>query len=79
MLRTESMSEVTMDELQQGQVALEEESSQLKTHMSLVMEILQALLKKEGNPISAAMMEIVSPIHLSDFTSHHVLPHRFHP
>jgi hypothetical protein len=40
------MSQATVEELQQGQAALKEEIIQLKTQMSLVMEILQTLLKK---------------------------------
>lgn len=63
-----------MEELQQGQVALKEEISQLKTKMSLVTEILQTLLKKEGNPTPTAMMEMLYHVLLPGSTSRHELP-----
>ncbi|KAI5441929.1 hypothetical protein KIW84_011114 [Lathyrus oleraceus] len=72
------MSQVIIEELQRGQVVLKEKISQLKTQMSLVMEIMQALLKKEGNPTSAAMIEMFSHVHLSNFTSHHELPQGYY-
>lgn len=68
-----------MEELQQGQTALKEEISQLKTQMSLVMEILQTLLKKEGNPTPTSRMEMVSPMPLSGSTLHHELPQGYRP
>ena len=73
------MSQATMEELQQGQAALKEEISQLKTQMSLVMEILQTLLKKEGNPTPTSRMEMVSPMPLSGSTLHHELPQGYRP
>lgn len=79
MLRTRSMSQATMEELQQGQAALKEEINQLKTQMSLVMEILQTLLKKEGNPTPTSRMEMVSPMPLSGSTLHHELPQGYRP
>ena len=63
-----------MEELQEGQAALKEEISQLKTQMSLVMEILQTLLKKEGNPTPTSRLEMVSPVPLSGSTLRHELP-----
>lgn len=73
------MSQMIMDELQRDQELLREEVNQVKTHMSMVIGILQALLKKEGNltPISAA--EMLTPLHLFGFTSDHGILHGYYP
>lgn len=73
------MSQAIVKELQRDQIALKEEINQLKTHMSLVMEILQTLLKKEGNPTPIAMMGMASPVNMSDSTSRHELPQGYRP
>lgn len=72
------MSQVTMEELQRAQDELKEEVKQLKTQMSLVMEILQTVLKREGNATPVSMMEMVSLVHQSFFTSCHELPQGYH-
>lgn len=67
-----------MDKLQQGHELLREEAYQRKTQMSLVMEIQQALLTKEGNPTPISTLEMVTPLHLPGFTSCHGMPHEYH-
>lgn len=52
-----------MEELQWGQNLLREEVDQLKRHMGLAMETLQALLRSDGNPILIAIAEIVTSFH----------------
>lgn len=70
---------MTTYELQRGQELLREEVNQLKTQMSLVMEILQALLRKEGSLTPTIVTRIVSPLHLPGFTLCHGLSHGYHP
>src|SRR3954464_10398572 len=54
-----------MQDLIHNQGALKEENSQLKTQVSLVMEVLKTVLRKEGDVVPAAATEVVdsfSPI-----------------
>src|SRR3954469_4009722 len=48
-----------MQDLIHNQDALKEENSQLKTQVSLVMEVLKTVLRKEGEVVPAAATEIV--------------------
>lgn len=49
-----------MEEIQQGQDLLREEVNRLKSQMSLVIDILQALLGKEGNHAPSAATTLVT-------------------
>src|SRR3954469_13731134 len=54
-----------MRDLARNQDALKEENSQLKTQLSLVMEVLKTVLRKEGDVVPVAATEVVdsfSPI-----------------
>src|SRR3954469_15613216 len=54
-----------MQDLVHNQDALKEENSQLKTQLSLVMEVLKTVLRKEGDVVPVAATEVVdsfSPI-----------------
>src|SRR3954464_1113133 len=54
-----------MQELIHNQGALKEENNQMKTQVSLVMEVLKKVLRKEGDVILTAATEVVdlsSPI-----------------
>src|SRR3954466_5914787 len=54
-----------IQDLIHSQDALKEENSQLKTQVSLVMEVLKTVLRKEGDVIPTAATEVVdlsSPI-----------------
>lgn len=73
------MSQMTMDEHKRGQELLREEVNHLKIQMILVMEILQALFRKEDNTTPIVVAEIVIPLHLPDFTTCHELPHGYRP
>lgn len=73
-LRTWSMSWRATDELQQGQELLREEVNRLKSQMSLLMHILKDLLKKEGNPIPFAAVEMVTSLCSSSVTAHQRQP-----
>ncbi|XP_058758595.1 uncharacterized protein LOC131631841 [Vicia villosa] len=50
-----------MRELVHNQGALKEENSQLKTQVSLVMEVLKKVLRKEGDVVPTAATEVVDP------------------
>src|SRR3954469_10587393 len=50
-----------MQDLVHNQDALKEENSQLKTQLSLVMEILKTVLRKEGDVVPTAATEVVDP------------------
>lgn len=54
-----------MDELQQGQDLLRDEVSWLKSQMRLVINILQALLGKEGNSAPSVATTLVTSLRLS--------------
>src|ERR1043165_7214288 len=56
------MSQKTIDELQRGQELLKEKVKHLKGQMSLVMDLLQVVLKSECNtaPISASLVAALS-------------------
>src|ERR1051325_4042942 len=56
--RTPRMSQRAIDELQHGQELLRAEVKNLKSQMSLVMDLLQVVLKRECNttPISASLV-----------------------
>lgn len=54
------MSHITMEELQRGQESLRVEINQLKTQMSWIMEILQAMLRKEDNPTPVAVAKMLT-------------------
>lgn len=56
------MSPKAMDDLQQGQNLLREEVNRLKSKMSLVIDILQALLGKEGNHVPSAAVALVTSL-----------------
>src|ERR1051325_2585524 len=60
--RTPRMSQRTIDELQRGQELLKAEVKHLKGQMSLVMDLLQVVLKRECNttPISASLVAALS-------------------
>lgn len=68
-----------MEELQRGQESLTVEVNQLKTQMSLIMEILQEMLRKEGNLTLVAVTEVVTPVHLPGSIPCHELPRGYHP
>lgn len=57
-----------IDELQRGHELLRDEVNQLKSHIGLVMETLQTLLRSEGNPPPIAAVEMVTPQYIADFT-----------
>src|ERR1051325_563441 len=61
-LRIPRMSQKAIDELQRGQELLKEEVKHLKSRMSLVMDLLQVVLKRECNttPISASLVAALS-------------------
>src|SRR3954470_21767906 len=62
-----------MQDLIRNQGALEEENSQLKTQVSLVMEVLKTVLRKEGDVVPAAATEIVDSFSLiGSFSTHGV-------
>src|SRR3954462_10731741 len=50
-----------MQDLVHNQDALKEENSQLKTQLSLVMEVLKTVLSKEGDVAPTAATEVVDP------------------
>src|ERR1051325_1354807 len=60
--RTPRMSQRTIDELQHGQELLKAEVKHLKSQMSLVLDLLQVVLKRECNtaPISASLFAALS-------------------
>src|ERR1051325_6612977 len=60
--RTPRMSQRAIDELQRGQELLKAEVKHLKSQMSLVMDLLQVVLKRECNttPISASLVAALS-------------------
>src|ERR1044072_2000607 len=60
--RTPRMSQKAIDELQHGQELLKAEIKHLKSQMSLVMDLLQVVLKRECNttPISASLVAALS-------------------
>lgn len=59
------MSQITMEELQGGHEALGVEVNQLKTQMNLIMEILRAMISKQGNPMPADVPKVVIPVNMS--------------
>ena len=73
------MSQITMEKPQRGQKLLRDEVNHLKTQKTLVMEILLALLRKEGNLVPAAVAKMVTHVHLPDSISCHELSHKHHP
>ena len=74
-----SMSQITMEELRRNQEAMKVEINQLKTQMSLIMEILQSMLRKEGNPVPTVVPEVISPMNIPDPLPPQEQPHGFHP
>ena len=60
------MSQITMEELRIGQEALKVEINQLKTQMSLIMEIMHSMLRKEGNHVPTVVPEVVTPVSVLD-------------
>lgn len=48
-------------------------------HMTLIIEILQAMLRKECNPTPDVVAEVVTHVHLPGSTSYQELPHGYHP
>ncbi|XP_050916837.1 uncharacterized protein LOC127132018 [Lathyrus oleraceus] len=73
------MSQITMEELRRNQEAMKVEINQLKTQMSLIMEILQSMLRKEGNPVPTVEPEVVTPISVPDPLPPQEQPRGFHP
>lgn len=55
------------------------EINQLKTQMSLIMEILQLMLRQEGNPLPTEVLEVVNPISVPDPLPPQEQPRGFHP
>lgn len=55
-----------MEELHGDHKLLREEDNQLKPQNSLVIEVLQALLRKEGNPIPNIVAKMITPLHFLD-------------
>ena len=51
---------VDMQAMSQDQKLLREEVHQLKTQVSLVMEVLKTVLRKEDNPLPDAATEVVT-------------------
>ena len=69
------MSPKVMDELQQGQNLLRDEVNRLKIQMSLVIDILQALLGKEGNHAPSTTATLVTSLRLSGVIIDQRQPH----
>src|SRR3954470_739202 len=63
-----------MRDLVRNQDALKEENSQLKTQLSLVMEVLKTVLRKEGDVAPAAATEVVDSFFPIGFLSTHGMP-----
>src|SRR4051812_26019065 len=63
-----------MQDLVRNQDALKEENNQLKTHLSLVMEVLKTVLRKEGDVVPAAATEVVDSFFPIGFLSTHGMP-----
>src|SRR4051812_39804959 len=63
-----------MQDLVRNQDALKEENSQLKTQLSLVMEVLKTVLRKEGDVVPAAATEVVDSFFPIGFLSTHGMP-----
>src|SRR3954468_4596831 len=63
-----------MRDLVRNQDALKEENSQLKTQLSLVMEVLKMVLRKEGSVVPAAATEVVDSFFPIGFLSTHGMP-----
>lgn len=74
-----SMSQITMEELWRNQEALKVEVKQLETLMSLIMEILQSMMRKEGNFIPTIVPEVVTSVNMPNPTPHQEHPRGFHP
>ncbi|KAI5425398.1 hypothetical protein KIW84_031269 [Lathyrus oleraceus] len=73
------MSQITMEELRRNQEAMKVEINQLKTQMSLIMEILQSMLRKEGNLVPTIEPEVVTPVNMPDPLPPQEQPRGFHP
>src|SRR4051812_45245960 len=63
-----------MRDLVRNQDALKEENSQLKTQLSLVMEVLKTVLRKEGDAVPAAATEVIDSLFPIGFLSTHGMP-----
>src|SRR3954465_7280503 len=63
-----------MRDLVHNQDALKEENSQLKTQLSLVMEVLKTVLRKEGNVVPVAATEVVDSSSSIGSLSTHGMP-----
>lgn len=68
-----------MEGFKRGQESLRMEVNQLKTQMSLIMEVLQAILRKEDNPTPISIEEMVTHVHMPGSTSYQELAHEYHP
>ena len=68
-----------MEELRRNQEAMKVEINQLKTQMSLIMEILQSMLRKEGNPVPTVVPEMVTLMNMPDPLPPQEQPRGFHP
>src|SRR3954469_25775988 len=68
-----------MQDLIHNQDALKEENSQLKTQLSLVMEILKTVLRKEGDVVPTAATEVVDPFSSVGSLPTHGMPQRALP
>lgn len=49
------------------------------TQMSLIMEILQSMLRKEGNPVPTVVPEMVTPVNMPDPLPPQEQPRGLHP
>src|SRR3954466_14203160 len=68
-----------MRDLVRNQDALKEENNQLKTQLSLVMEVLKTVLRKECDVVPAAATETVDSVSSIRSLSTHGMPQRAPP
>src|SRR3954470_3975747 len=68
-----------MQDLVHNQDALKEENSQLKTQLSLVMEVLKKVLRKEDDVVPATATEVVDPFSSVGSLPTHGIPQEVPP
>ena len=68
-----------MEELRRNQEVMKVEINQLKTQVSLIMEILQSMKRKECNSLPTVVLEVVTPVNMPDPIPPQEQHHGFRP